>query len=427
MKKLNILILFLFQGILLFGQLTHLKIPSNEEGLVDVEILSKSTYILAEKWNKKLYKTTDRGKTWTFTIVPTEFPGSTEGINFITEKIGFVKTTELVDGGIYAGGNQIDNLYRTRDGGITWTKVTPSNPDLNASVSAIGSFFFFNEKIGICHFDGSMWRTTDGGDNWENQGTHRENNIAVANEKGIAYFVQARTNHLISDQIVEVFYTNSFGINWQQIDLKDLPIGSGEHKIYLDGTTAYISFDNLLYTFKDGTLQNWIELPFTPFAIGGTNELFLIETTLTSTRPPAIKVELFKSDDLGKTLESVDVVEDGYVYLRNSAFKHQTGVLVGTQGDVLIFQDKTLPIKSTINPESIHIAPNPITKGQIIYLDTDIPLDNKWTIRNSLGQEVSSGILLGREISTAAIAASGIYFLELTAGPRTYIKKIVLK
>ena len=74
-----------------FAQLKHLKMPDPTEGMVDFEILSSNTFIVAEQWNNKIYKTTDGGENWTFKILDTQHPGTTENICFINENIGLFK------------------------------------------------------------------------------------------------------------------------------------------------------------------------------------------------------------------------------------------------------------------------------------------------------------------------------------------------
>lgn len=427
MKKIGLILATILSAIYAFGQLSHLKIPFEEEGLVDVEILAENTYILAERWNNKIYKTNNGGDSWTFKTVNTEHPGSNEGLSFINEKVGFVKTIELVDGGIYAGGSEIGNLYKTEDGGDSWVKITPEIAILNREVYSIGSFFFFNEKIGICHYDGQMWRTTNGGESWKSKGAHRENNAFGANEKGIAYFVQNRANNKVLDQIVEVFYTDDFGQNWQQIDIEDIELGTGLNKLYLKDKTAYISFNKRLITLEAGKVQNSVELPIKPFAFGGENDLFFVETTLTDSSLPAIKIELFQSTDLGKTLQSVDVLEDGYIRLMNSDYQHQTGVLVGTQGDVVVFKNPSLSTSTKdklVDNETFSLSPNPIKIGQELRIKSDIKFDRNWTIRNYLGQTIASGILQSNAISLKSISIQGTYFLELKANGKTYTQKI---
>lgn len=91
-------------------------------------------YISCALWLKK---TTNGGIT--FETINAPISQNIENIQFITEQIGYI--------------NNLGNLYKTSDGGLTWSEIL-NNSD---------NFFFLNENIGFVHKNGKINKTVDGG------------------------------------------------------------------------------------------------------------------------------------------------------------------------------------------------------------------------------------------------------------------------
>jgi hypothetical protein len=96
-------------------------------------------YISCALWFKK---TIDGGIT--FEAVNAPVSQNIEDIQFLTEQIGYAKGA--------------DKLYKTNDGGNTWTIILDSYYN--------GPFFFLNQNIGFVNSAGNLYKTIDGGLNF---------------------------------------------------------------------------------------------------------------------------------------------------------------------------------------------------------------------------------------------------------------------
>ncbi len=102
-----------------------------------------------------IYKTQDGGITWTLKKSGAYF----KGFNFINEQTGFTSYSYVQT---FPHGGSVDHtrFYKTTDKGNTWQYLT----DVSANVSAIG---FINELTGFASSPTfSLLKTTDGGLNW---------------------------------------------------------------------------------------------------------------------------------------------------------------------------------------------------------------------------------------------------------------------
>jgi photosystem II stability/assembly factor-like uncharacterized protein len=126
-----------------------------------------------------LYQTSDAGTNWTRVFIndPTE-PGANDSLPLGGQKYGF---TFLDSSRGWVGGSvPVDNyiyLYRTTDGGITWSEVGLALPTSNESVQTGTSgpqFFSATDGILIVNLVMSsapglatvIYRTSDGGETW---------------------------------------------------------------------------------------------------------------------------------------------------------------------------------------------------------------------------------------------------------------------
>lgn len=97
-------------------------------------------YISSGLWLKK---TINGGITFE-TVEELPIGQNIENIQFLTEQIGYKKGP--------------DKLYKTNDGGNTWTVI------LNSFYN--GTFFFLTQNIGFVNFSGALYKTIDGGLNF---------------------------------------------------------------------------------------------------------------------------------------------------------------------------------------------------------------------------------------------------------------------
>lgn len=143
-----------------------------------------------------VYKTLDGGVTWT---------ALNNGNDIIDEGITSIFFLDPNNGFISGGFNQ-RKVMKTIDGGSTWSQVE--------SIS-FGQLQFINNQIGYAHrigySNGRMYKTTDGGNTW---------NISIeVDEKINAFdFVDENNGYFVGDQGL-IYKTNDGGTNWEELEI----------------------------------------------------------------------------------------------------------------------------------------------------------------------------------------------------------------
>ncbi|MDB5032807.1 MAG: hypothetical protein JWQ98_48 [Chlorobi bacterium] len=136
-------------------------------------------------------RTVDAGANWQTSFLPGASQSFNRDICFLSAQLGFV-----------AGE---DGIWKTFDGGVTWTNITPSI----ASSGTLGAIWFINANVGVCGFgpcngnDVTFCRTTDGGQTWRLVSYTESLDVAVG---GITY-------------MNGIFYAaGGFGKIWKSVD-----------------------------------------------------------------------------------------------------------------------------------------------------------------------------------------------------------------
>ncbi|HRP02299.1 MAG TPA: YCF48-related protein [Candidatus Kapabacteria bacterium] len=167
MKSLNYILIFIF--ILLLNEQAYSawrKVNNISPALyanrtyLDITFLkSNPDFGWACGFEGTIIRTTDRGKTWRGVELRPGENIQLESINFINEKVGFVSGPNLSN-------TMVSNsyIYKTTDGGITWTNITPDTQN-----SFWGNYFVDADNGvlmgGLCGFQ-IFYRTSDGGKTW---------------------------------------------------------------------------------------------------------------------------------------------------------------------------------------------------------------------------------------------------------------------
>ncbi|MFK7780747.1 YCF48-related protein [Psychroserpens sp.] len=158
MKLFQLLVFFL--SINLYAQATWQAAPNifsnpNGQRFDDVFFLDENTGWAANGFYARIYKTTDGGLTWTEQLNETNIPGNYyfRNIEFLNENIGFIGTLN-------------GTFFRTIDGGSNWTEVTNISPNPNAicGINAVGTSTVY--ACGAYFNPAHIIKSTDSGANW---------------------------------------------------------------------------------------------------------------------------------------------------------------------------------------------------------------------------------------------------------------------
>ncbi len=113
----------------------------------------KTGYVLV---GNDLFKTVDKGATWVKLGAPL-LNQKTPAFDFVTDDVGFA-----IVGGDLGTSAESDMIYKTTDGGTSWSRVDADNILSNGDYFCIN---FVNGQVGFVS-GGGLFKTTNGGANW---------------------------------------------------------------------------------------------------------------------------------------------------------------------------------------------------------------------------------------------------------------------
>ena len=162
------------------GQNWYELINSTAEVLTDVFFTDIDTGWVVG-YGGTILKTIDGGSSWTDQNSDSSF--DLYALYFVNNMVG------------YAGGVTADDpkFLKTTDGGIDWIDLSSNFPGFGVHYNWISSIKFLDESSGfvgtaIAGGAGSMWETTDGGENWISATFIYPNLSNKSNEKIKGYF-----------------------------------------------------------------------------------------------------------------------------------------------------------------------------------------------------------------------------------------------
>jgi|GEM_PF-6560754 len=281
-----------------------------------------------------VYKTTDAGDNWNVAYVDSSFSPSNAFLNsvfFIDDMTGFIAGSKFIkttDGGttwnnvttgvtsnaifqdVYFVNNNLgfavyrdpftgDGAIKTTDGGTKWTPVNINNDKYNKQY-----VYFADENLGFISGTSTLYRTTDGGDNWDtlavgyntqnlnSKVTFTNSTTGFFGKKGQVFktvdkgdtwtdapidshsvpqeiqFVSDKVGYLVctSDTfgvpVHVLFKTTDGGNSWSDLTTK-LPGSTGfQHLFFTDETTGYLAGSaGIIKTTTGGDVVTAIERP----------------------------------------------------------------------------------------------------------------------------------------------------------------------
>lgn len=212
----------------------------------ELEVTSENTvYMLV---GNEVLKSTDRGENW----INQGMPGldqKTANIDFINDDIGFA-----IVGGTPGSSANSGSVYKTTDGGTSWSKTHDAFELINENLYCID---FVNEQLGVVsggYNQVGALRTTDGGKTWTPVGSVSFGQIQFLNEN-IGY---ARN---VGDYYNSIYKTLDSGETWNVIFEIEQEINSFH---FVNESVGYfVGADALMYKTIDGG-DSWqkLEVPY---------------------------------------------------------------------------------------------------------------------------------------------------------------------
>lgn len=196
----------------------------------------------------KVYKTTNGGISWTATNGGIDiFNDSFYSIKFIDDKTGFV-----------SGGYNDNKTYKTTNGGTTWTKINDYS---------FSQMKFLSPLVGYGQTYNRIYKTTDGGSTWAISFSSTE-------ISGIASFdfIDEKNGYFVGSSSGEVFKTTNGGTTWQKLTV---PYNYYINVKFYSPNVGYITEDyGKTYQTSNGGVS-WTQLS-KPYSVTGV-ELYADE------------------------------------------------------------------------------------------------------------------------------------------------------
>lgn len=205
-------------------------LPSDSAGITDMIIDPNSGDVFASAWQRtrtstesivwgahsRIWKSSDSGETWT--VLDNPWGNESRG------RIGFAASEAGVYALVVGQDSQLDNIYLTQNGGISWEAVIS---ELNIPENALGGFGWYFSKIRINPFNDqdisilgvNLWNSMDGGTTWSLMGPEWWT-YEVHADKHDLQWIGPQSCVLATDG--GLYRTDDHGISWS--DIEDIPV-----------------------------------------------------------------------------------------------------------------------------------------------------------------------------------------------------------
>lgn len=365
----------------------------------------------------KVLRTTNGGSNW----VLVTSPAAADFYNIFAVDANAALTTSS------PGGATGTNVYRTTNGGSTWTLVF-NQPTAAAFIDAIWmtsatNGFMMGDPVSSRW---SLWKTTNGGVNWDSTGLYLPANGAEAGWNNGMYI--SGSNIWFNTNAVRIYYSTNGGSSFTA---QTVP-GSGTFgTIWFNSLTAGIASYG---TFLIGTTNSGTT--WTPLTLTGTGNINGITGSGSTWFVCRSATTISKSTNGGTTWTTDYTAPAGNYTHMAKAFNGNRIWAIRINGGI----SKTdqligiTPITGEV-PNSYKLSqnyPNPF--NPTTKIEFAIPGSSNVVLKvyNMLGKEVSvvyNGYLAAGRYSVdfdAASLSSGIYFYTLSAGNFAETKKMTL-
>jgi hypothetical protein len=346
------------------------------------------------------------------------------------------------------GGDQSSNgvgfIYKTTDGGLTWTQQCPEGFQV-AGTSFLNGVYFFNENVGVAYgdpLDGEyeIWRTTDGGNNWALvpaanianplSGEYGYNSVPVA--AGGVLWLTTNKGRLLRSTDQGATWTGN-----QVTGLTDFGAATQNGTpLFSDANTGFLlktvrtgtSTANYVYTRTYYTTSNGGTTWSTPTAFSGTRFIlnYLPGTTTIVATSQAAPIGTSISIDNGTSWTSVeaDAQRGASAFINGSigwCAGFSDGDPFGTEG---IYKLSTPLGINNATTTKFKVYPNPATS--VVTISTPDVDSANLSVTDLTGKIVMTKSLSGIENTVDISAlATGAYFFQINSDSKKEVVKIL--
>ena len=372
-------------------------------------------------------KTTNGGANWKGGYLTVGFRTlNIQDIFFLNENIGFAA-------------HSYQMVSKTIDGGATWNAIIP---DTNAATITSSAVYFVNENLGfvagrVASSVDVIYRTTDGGNSWTSQTNQLAKNpqsVAFSNEsKGI----------VVSDGL-KAIYTTDGGITWNQSQFVNIPSGLESANlrkvIFINENDALAVGNQIILKSRDGGAT--FEYITTDTQVFLYSVAFRNDTAYVVGKNNNVNGEIWRSVDQGESW--VNIIDTTVINSSTSSFLYSTAIdfkgYVWVSGSASnIFTTMPEPPVSVGDDKYVirnyrldQNYPNPFNPNTIISFELRRSDFVTLKVYDILGREIADLINGVKEAGVhqvtfdASNLTSGVYFYRLQSGNFMETKKMVL-
>lgn len=371
-----------------------------------------------------ILKTTNGGKSWS--VKKSTQHDCPYHCQCIDEQTGYIGTVadHGGEGGIQYG------YYKSIDGGENWHGAG-NKADL----------FFINPTIGWSFHFGYLFKTNNGGENWELisdslQSRYDINNSLFFIDENNGWFLDGYYQDGVTNYVAR---TTDGGNEWIVSDIETmLPLNKitfiNENSGWLAGGYVYADENNPILFKTNDKGASWIEIP---------DQEYLINDFTFDNNNDGLAVGefiggygvIFETNNGGHSWTAV--ADSLSQPLRALFYNNGIGWAVGDSGLVLTNDPEytSLPAPMGNSPEqiiSLEVFPNPIQTSAVISYKLQVAGNIELNIYDLTGRKITA---LVKETQApgrykvewnAAGYTKGIYFYELSVGNSRLIKKMIL-
>ena len=372
-----------------------------------------------------VYKTTDAGDNWNVAYVDSSFSPSNAFLNsvfFIDDMTGFIAGSKFI---------------KTTDGGTTWNNVTTGV----TSNAIFQDVYFVNNNLGFAVYrdpftgDGAI-KTTDGGTKWTPVNINNDKY-----DKQYVYFADENLGFISGTSTL--YRTTDGGDNWDTLALGYNTQNLNSKVTFINSTTGFFGKKGQVFKTTDKG-DTWTDAPIDSHSVPQEIQFvsdkvgYLVCTSDTFGVPVHV---LFKTTDGGNSWSDLTTTLPGSTGFQHLFFTDKTtGYLAGSAGIIKTTTGGDV-VTSIGRPENTFVP-----SGFKLYQNYPNPFNPTTTISYSLQKAGPVKLrvydVLGRLAATlvneqqkagmhtirfnASRLASGVYFYRISTSDFIQTKKLLL-